>query len=159
MRYRHTLLVQIALLGCPTVVLGFLSLLSANYALAADLVSDDRIQAIEVVHKRNIGQLHSLHHEMRATLKQLTRGQGDQEPARQLAAQLGAVRQALDTVAATEQEHPQWAISWSQRHARLVVLTQEMEALFMGASRSDGKRPVEQLASKLQEMKEILDIW
>lgn len=159
MRHRYTLPVQIALLGCPTVILGFLSLLSANYALAADLVSEDRLQAIDVVHKRNIGQLHSLHHEMRATLKQLTRGQGDQEPARQLAAQLGAVRQALDTVAATEQEHPQWAISWSQRHARLVVLTQEMEALFMGASSSDGKRPLDLLGKKLQQMKEILDIW
>lgn len=97
---------------------------------------------------------------MRATLKQLIRDSKDQEAARQLATQLRAVNQALDTIAATEKDHPQWASSWSHRHARLVLLTQEMEALLVtGQSSRDDNRPLDQLSKKLQEMKELLDIW
>lgn len=97
---------------------------------------------------------------LQATLKRLTQDQSDLEATRQLAAQLRAVSQGLDTVAATEQDHPQWASSWSQRHAQLALLTQEMEALLLTVPTSrDGNRSLDQLGKKLQEMKEILDIW
>ncbi len=149
----------IALLGCLALLAALFDLLRTSHAFAEQLVSDERLQAIEVVHKQNIGQLHGLHHDMRATLKQLTRGRNDQEAARQLAAQLSTVSQALDTVAATEKDHPQWDSSWSHRHARLVVLTQEMETLLIGPGSRDSNHPLDQLGKKLQEMKEILDIW
>lgn len=155
----RTLFILLALLGCLAMLTGFFDLLRTSYAFAEQLVSDERLQAIEAVHKQNIGQLHSLHHEMRASQKQLTRGRSDQEATRQLAIQLRAVTKALDTIAATEKDHPQWAVSWSQRHARLVTLTREMEALLMGASSRDGNRSVDELGKKLQEMKKILDIW
>jgi hypothetical protein len=41
--------------------------------LAGQTVSNEGLQAIEVLHKQNIGQLHGLHHEMRATLPALAR--------------------------------------------------------------------------------------
>lgn len=149
----------IALLGCLALLSGLLGLLRSSETLAEQLVGEQGLQAIEVVHKRNIGQLHDLHHEMRATLKQLTRGENDRDAARQLALQLQAVRQVLDTVAATEKDHPQWASSWSHRHARLASLIQEMATLLTGQSGRDGHRPLDRLGKKLQEMKEILDIW
>ena len=155
----RTLFILLALLGCLAMLNGLWDLLRTGHAFAEQLVSDERLQAIELVHKQNIGQLHSLHHEMRASLKQLTRGRSDQEAARQLAAQLREVNQSLDTIAATEKDHPQWAVSWSQRHARLAVLTQEMEALLTRPGSRDGNRPLDDLGKKLQEMKEILDIW
>lgn len=153
-----TLSAVLALLGCLVMLTGFL--LRASQTSAQPVVSDNRLQAIEMVHKQNIGQLHGLHHDMRATLKRLTQDRSELEATRQLAAQLRAVSQALDTVAATEQGHPQWASSWSQRHARLAVLTQEMQALLLAGDNSgNGKRPLDQLGKKLQEMKEILDVW
>ena len=155
----RTLFILLALLGCLTMLTGLFDLLRTSDAFAEQLVSDERLQAIELVHKQNIGQLHGLHHEMRGSLKQLTRGRSDQEGARQLAAQLRVVNQSLDTIAATEKDHPQWAVSWSQRHARLVVLTQEMETLLTRPGSRDGNRLLDELGKKLQEMKEILDIW
>jgi hypothetical protein len=153
------LILLLALLGSLAMLTGRFDLLRTSHAFAEQLVSDERLQAIELVHKQNIGQLHGLHHEMRGSLKQLTRGRNDQEAGRQLAIQLRAVSQALDVVAATEKDHPQWAVSWSQRHARLVVLTQEMETLLTGPGSRDGNRPLDELGKRLQEMKEILDIW
>ena len=156
----RTLRLLIVLLWCLGMLSSRLDLLRTTPAFAEQLVSDERLQSIDAVHKRNIGQLHGLHHEMRATLKRLTNDRSDYEAPRQLAIQLRAVSQALDTVVATEKDHPQWASSWSQRHVRLVVLTQEMEAfLLTGQSDRDGKRLLDQLGKKLQEMKEILDVW
>lgn len=160
MRTARSLSLLIGMIGCLALLTGLPDPLKSSPTYAGQLVSDEKLQAIEVVHKQNIGQLHGLHHEMRGTLKQLTRGGSNQEAAQQLAAQLRAVSQALDTVAATEQDHPQWAASWSQRHARIVVLTREMEALLpTGTSSRDSTRPLDQLGKKLQEMKEILDVW
>lgn len=159
MRSALSLTFLLGLIGCFSLLTGLQDPLNSSQAFAAQLVSDEKLQAMEAVHKRNIGQLHGLHHDMRATLKQLTRNPND-PAARQLVAQLEAVRQALDIVAATEQDHPQWALSWNQRHARLVALTQEMEALLLaGEGSRDGTRSLNQLGKKLQEMKEILDIW
>ncbi len=155
----RTLLILLALPGCLAMLTGLFDLSRTSHAFAEQLVSDERLQAIELVHKQNIGQLHGLHHEMRRSLKQLTRGRSDQEAARQLAIQLRAVTKALNTIAATEKDHPQWAVSWSQRHARLALLTQEMETLLTGPGSRDGNRPLDELGKKLQEMKEILDIW
>ena len=46
------------------------------------------------------------------------------------------------------------------RHARLMVLTQEMETLLLTERGGrEAKRSLEQLRQKLREMKEILDIW
>ncbi len=160
MTKRRALPMLIALLGSLALLTGVLDLLRTSHAVADEPVTDERLQAIELAHKRNIGQLHGLHHDMRATLKQWTRNRTDQEAARQLVAQLRAVSQALDVVVATEKDHPQWAVSWSQRHARLVGLTQEMEALLLtGESSPVGKGPLDQLGKKLEGMKEILDIW
>jgi hypothetical protein len=158
MTTQRTRLKLIALLGCPALLFSLIAPIT-SYTLAGQLVRDEGLQAIEVIHKQNIGQLHGLHHEMRATLKQLTRDRNDQEAGRQLAIQLRVVNQSLDTIAATEKDHPQWAVSWSQRHARLVVLTQEMETLLTGPGSGGGNRPLHELGKKLQEMKEILDIW
>lgn len=160
MAKRHALPILIALLGSLALLTGVLDLLRTSHAVADEPVTDERLQAIELAHKRNIGQLHGLHHDMRGTLKQWTRNRTDQEPARQLVAQLRAVSQTLDVVVATEKDHPQWAVSWSQRHARLVGLTQEMEGLLLtGESSPVGKGPLDQLGKKLEGMKEILDIW
>ncbi len=160
MTKRRTLPIVIALLGCLALLTGCLDLLRTSHAVADERVTDERLQAIELVHNRNLGQLHGLHHDMRGTLKQWTRNRTDQEAARQLAAQLRAVSQTLDVVVATEKDHPQWAVSWSQRHARLVGLTQEMEALLLtGESSPVDKRLLDQLEKKLEGMKEILDIW
>ncbi|MDA2911532.1 hypothetical protein MYX04_11460 [Nitrospiraceae bacterium AH_259_D15_M11_P09] len=160
MTKRRALPILIALLGSLALLTGLLDLRRTSHAVADERVTDERLQAMEFVHKRNISRLHGLHHEMRGTLKQLTRNETDQEAAQQLVTQLRAVSQTLDVVVATEKDHPQWAVSWSQRHARLVVLTQEMEALLLtGESSPVGKRPLDQLGKKLEGMREILDIW
>ncbi len=160
MTKHRTLPIVLGLLGCLALLTGCLDLLRTSHAVADEPVTDERLQAMELVHKRNIGQLHGLHHDMRSTLKQLTRNRTDQEAARQLVTQLRAVSQTLDMVVATEKDHPQWAVSWSQRHARLVGLTHEMEALLLtGESSPVGKGPLDQLDKKLEGMKEILDIW
>lgn len=156
----RTLFILLALPGCLAMLTGLFDLPRTSHAFAEQLLSDERLQAIEAVHKQNIGQLHGLHHEMRATLKLLTKGRSDQQAAQQLAAHLRAVSQALDTVAATEKDHPQWLASWSERHARLLVLTQDMEGLLLTLPNGrEANRPLDQLGKKLQEMKEILDIW
>lgn len=152
-----TRLKVIALLGWLALLAGLLAPITKE-TLAGQPVSNEGLPAIEVIHKQNIGQLHGLHHEMRATLKQLSKGRSDHDAARQLASQLRAVNQVLATIAATEKDHPQWANSWSQRHARLVLLTQDMELLLARQS-GDDKRPTDQLGKVLQQMKEILDIW
>lgn len=153
---RPTLL---ALLGCLALLSGLLAPMT-SYTLVKELVRDEGLQAIEVIHKQNIGQLHGLHHELRATLKQLRKGRSDHETAQQLASQLSAMNQVLEIVAATEQDHPQWASSWSHRHARLVLLTQETKTLLLTANGSRaGTLPLDKVEAKLQEMKEILDIW
>lgn len=160
MRNALSLSVLIGMIGSLGVLTCLPNPLQSSPTYADQLVSDEGLQAIEVIHKQNIGQLHGLHHDMRATLKRLAQDQSDLEATRQLAAQLRAVSQGLDTVAATEQDHPQWASSWSQRHAQLALLTQEMEALLLTVPTSrDGNRLVDQLGKGLQEMKEILDIW
>lgn len=157
MARERSFLTLIALLGCLAMLTALFDFLRTSHAVAEQLLSDNQLQAIEAAHKQNIGQLHGLHHDMRATLKQLTRSPIN-PAARQLVAQLQAVSQTLDTVAATEKDHPQWANSWSQRHARLVALTHEMEALLKESPR-DGTRPLDLLGKKLQQMKEILDVW
>ena len=160
MRHAHPRGLLIVLLGCLGLLSSRVDLLRAGPALADQLVSAERLQAMEAVHKQNMGRLHGLHHEMRATVKRLSKDRSDAEAAAQLAIQLRAVSQALETVAATEKDHPQWALSWSQRQARLVVLTQDMEVLLlMGPRGRDSGRSLDQLGKKLQEMKEILDIW
>lgn len=160
MRQKHIFMVLIALLGYVPLQPGCPDFLRASHVSAEQLISDERLQAIEVVHKQNIGQLHGLHHDLRASFKQLTRHPSDQAAARQLEEQLRAVAQTLDTVAMTEREHPQWASNWSQRHARLVALTQEMQGLLLhGPGGQDGNRLFAQLGKKLEEMKAILDIW
>lgn len=159
MTKRRWFLFLIALSGSFGLLAALFDLPSSSQAVAEQALSDHRLQAIEIAHKQNIGRLHGLHHDMRATLKQLTQDRSDLEATRQLVAQLRAVSQALDTVAATEQDHPQWAGSWSQRHARLAVLTHEMEALVAEQVGRDISRSPNQLGKNLQEMKEILDIW
>lgn len=146
----------LAYLGLLTVLLGYSA---ASQAFVEQLISSEKLQAIETVHKRNIGQLHALHHDMRVTLKRVT-DPSDYEATQQLAVQLRSFHQVLDTVAETEKDHPQWVTSWSQRHARVVVLAQEMEGLLLTAGNSrDRKRQLDQLGRKLQEMKEILEVW
>lgn len=160
MRNARSLPFLIGISGCLGMLTGLWDPVKTNTTFAEQPVSAERLQAIEVVHKQNIGQLHGLHHEMRATFKQLTRSREDQEAAQQLANQLRTVSQALDRVAATEKDHPQWANSWSQRHARLVAMIQDMEALLLTLqSGREANHPLDQLGKKLQEMKEILDIW
>ena len=131
MTQRHTLSLLFMLLGSLLLLPSLPSTMKDNLAFAGQVISNESLQAIEAVHKRNIDQLHGLHHEMRATLKQWRQDRSEQEAAQHLATQLQAVSQTLDVVAATEKEHPQWAGSWSHRHARLMVLTQEMETLLL----------------------------
>lgn len=159
MTTRSALRIVILLLGGLALQAGLLDLPRADEAFAEQSLTEVELRDMEVIHKQNIGQLHGLHHEMRAAVKQLTRNSKDQEAVDRLVAQLRAVSQALDTVATTEKDHPQWASSWSQRHARLVVLTHEMESLLTGTDRRDDKRPISQIGNKLQEMKDILDVW
>lgn len=159
MTTRCTLPKLIALLGALPLLSALLAPITSD-TLATELVRDEGLQAIEAVHKNNVRRLHDLHHEMRGSLKQLSQDRSEQVAGQQLAAQVRAFKQVLETVAATEKDHPQWPLSWSQRHARVVILIQNMEGLLiMGPKGQDGSLAVDHLGKKLKEIKEILDIW
>lgn len=107
---------------------------------------------LDALHARNIGRLHSLYHQMKQAAKD--------KDTDQLTEQLHALKQALDVVESTEQDHPQWTVSWAQRHAKLLALSQDMETLVQDLKKEphDGIK-VDRMEKQLKEMKRILDLW
>lgn len=66
MRNALSLSVLIGMIGSLGVLTCLPNPLQSSPTYADQLVSDEGLQAIEVIHKQNIGQLHGLRHDMRA---------------------------------------------------------------------------------------------
>ena len=150
----------IIILGSSGVLLHLLGQPKESFALDGQSSDQGTVQQpmpeeevdLDALHARNIASLHSLYHQMKGAVKK--------KDAAQIIEQLHALQQTLGIVESTERNHPQWPLSWGQRHAKLLSLSKEMEILAHNLTniRHDGKT-FAHMGRQLREMKMILDLW
>lgn len=123
---------------------------SSNSEAAEPSVSQETAD-LDTLHARNIARLHTLYHQLRGAVKE--------KETEEMTEQLSAMKEALRVVEETERNHPQWKIRWAERHATLLALSREMEALVLDLNKGHDGAILARMENNLKEMKQILDVW